>query len=224
MSEIGLAFSGPFKDPDWSVKFIIGALVVLLCLTGLGIFVLAGYYIQLTQRVMRNERYPLPSWSDLGVKLVVGVKYVVVLILYALPIILLALPLMILFAFAAVDQGSASTAVAASIYMFAFSLVAVPYGVFLSFLAPIIAYRFAAREKIADALNVGAVFKAFKTHWESTVIVALIILGIQSFSWLGILGFIVGVLFTIFYVYLVSAYLHGLLYCEHVKKGGEALV
>ena len=126
MNDIGTAFSAPFKDPEWGTKFILGALVVLLCVTGLGIFVLAGYFVELTQRVMRKEQYPLPAWTDLGVKFVVGVKYAVVWFLYALPVVLLALPIVMLMALTAMNESSASMAIVASIYLFAFALLVVP--------------------------------------------------------------------------------------------------
>ncbi len=224
MNDIGTAFSAPFKDPDWGVKFVIGALVVLLCVTGLGFFVLAGYFVELTQRVMRKEQYPLPAWTDLGVKFIMGVKYFVVWVLYLLPVVLLSLPLVVLIALAALNETSAATAVVASIYLFAFALLAAPYGVLLSLLSPIIAFRFAAHGKISEALDLRAILRAFKLNWESTVVVALLAVGIHSLGAIGIIGVVVGVLFTLFYVYLVSAYLYGLLYCDYQKKGGEVLV
>ncbi len=224
MNDIGLAFSTPFRDQDWGAKFVIGALVVLLCLTGLGFFVLGGYFVELTQRVMRKEQVPLPAWTDLGVKLIVGVKYAVVWFLYALPVILLALPMAIVMGLAAMNEGSTSVAFIASVYMFGFALLVVPYSVMLTLLSPIIAFRFAARGKISDALDLSAIFKTFKGNWESTLVVALLAVGIQSLGALGIIGLFVGVLFTLFYVYMVSAYLYGLLYCDTVKKGGEALL
>ena len=224
MNDIGLAFSAPFKDPHWGQKFVLGALVVLLCLTGLGFFVLAGYYVELTQRVMRKEPSPLPAWNDLGVKLIVGVKYAVVVFLYALPLILLAIPMIVIMALAAVNEQSTSVAFAASIYVFAFALIAFPYGILLSLLTPIIAFRFAARGRISDALDIGAIFRTFKRDWEGTLVVALLAVGVQTLGSLGLLGLVVGVLVTLFYVYLVSAFLHGLLYLDYVQKGGEVLV
>lgn len=224
MSDIGLAFSAPFKDPDWGMKFTIGALIVLLCITGLGIFVLAGYFVQLTQRVMRQEQHPLPAWTDLGVKLIIGVKYAVVWILYALPVILLAIPIAILTALVAVQEPTASMAIFTSMYFVVFALIVVVYSVLVSLLTPIIAFRFAAREKISDALDLVAIFRSFKANWEGTVVVALLAVVVQALGAFGLIGLIVGVLFTMFYVYMVSAYLYGLLYCDYRKKGGEALV
>jgi Protein of unknown function (DUF4013) len=86
MNNLGKAFSFPFKDPDWVMKFVLGALFMLLSIFVVGIFIVEGYLVQITQRVMRNEENPLPDWDDIGVKLVVGFKYFVVHLVYAIPI------------------------------------------------------------------------------------------------------------------------------------------
>ncbi len=218
MHDIGKAFSEPFKDPAWPAKFLIGGVIVLSCLTGLGFFVLAGYYIELTQRVMRKERYPMPAWSDLGVKFVTGFKYVVVVVLYALPAILLAVPMMALVLLASMSDPGSAPGVFASVYMFAYALLAIPYGILLFLLTPIIAYKFAERERMADALDIAGVFKAFTRNWDSTLVVALIAAGVQSLCGVGVLALLVGVLFTLFYAYLVTAFLHGLLCLDHQKR------
>jgi hypothetical protein len=224
MSDIGLAFSVPFKDPAWGKKFFIGALIVLLCVTGLGLFVLAGYCVELTQRVMRREQLPLPEWSDLGVKLILGAKYAAVQILYVLPLVILAVPMGALMTLATVSDQSGSLAVITSIYGFGFALFAVPYGVLLSLFMPIIAFRFAARERIGDALQIGAIVRTFKRNWEGTLVVAVLTIGVQTLAMIGVFALVVGVLVTLFYVYVVSSFLYGLLYVDCLKKGGERLV
>jgi hypothetical protein len=223
MKDIGTAFSTPFKDPEWVGKFTIGALVTLLCITGLGIFVLAGYFIELTARVMRREQYPLPEWKDLGIKFVVGFKYVLVLLAYLLPLILLALPLAALAILAALSNSGGIFGLILSVYLFGFVLIAVPYGIFLSLLTPIIAYRFAEHGRMSDALDVGGIFRTFTKNWESTVVVTLLVAGVQSLAGIGVLLFIVGILFTLFYGYAVSAFLHGLLYLHNTETEQKGL-
>ena len=219
--DIGSAFSAPFKDPDWGRKFLIGGLMVFACLFGFGFFVLAGYYIELTRRVMKREEYPLPEWKDLGVKFIVGFKYVVTILTYVLPVILLAIPLVVLIAISVTNDPDGAPSLLASIYLFAYVLLVIPYGLALTLVQPIIAYKFAERESIADALDVAQVFRLFKTNWESTLVVAILVIGVDSLAGIGILAIIIGVLFTIFYVYMVSAFLHGQLYLQHSR--GEVL-
>ncbi len=224
MKELGKAFKFVFQDPNWVSKCIIAALFMLLCLIGLGIPVLVGYYIQLTQRVMRREQYPLPEWSDIGVKFIIGFKFIVALFVYVLPIILLYIPFIVVIAVASMhgEDSSELGSLIAVIYMFGFVLIILPYGLLLTLCMPIISYRFALRESIGDALDVGAVLHDFRLNWANTTVVALLVVGLESFSGLGIFLLFIGIFFTLFYTYAVSAYLNGALYLERTPEPGAA--
>ena len=108
----------------------------------------------------------------------------------------------------------------AGMYAFAIMFIVIPYALFLSILLPIIMARFARNERIADALDVGGIVKEFRRNWQNTVIVALIAVGIQSFAAVGVILLVVGVLLTIFYTYLVSAYMFGALALEVSQQEG----
>jgi hypothetical protein len=214
MKDIGKAFSLPFKDPSWASKFIIAALFMLLCLLGIGIPVIVGYLIQVTQRVIRHEEPALPEWSDIGVKFVLGFKYCVVYVIYLIPVFLLLIPVIGLAVATSATDAPEMVGVLSIIYIFGFTLLVIPYSLLLTAIFPIVAYRFALREKISDAIDLGRIFKDFRLNWQNTAVVALIAIGIQSFAFIGILFFFIGVFFTVFYVYLVSAAMHGLLYLD----------
>lgn len=219
MKDIGKAFGAPFKDPAWFSKFVIAAMFLLLCLIGIGIPIIVGYLIQVTQRVMRREEPVLPPWSDIGIKFVIGFKFCVVYLVYFIPIIILILPVLVIGVASEMSDAQEMVAVVSVVYMFAFTLLIIPYSLILTALGPIIAYRYARREKMGDAWDIAQVFRDFKSNWQNTLVVALIVVGIQSFAALGFIFFVVGIFFTIFYAYLVSAYLHGLLYLELPESG-----
>ncbi len=221
MKDLGKAFSFPFKDPDWVTKFLIAALFMLLCLIGIGIFVLAGYFIQVTQRAMRRDQNLMPGWSDIGIKFVVGFKFAVVYLLYLLPVFLLLAPVWVLAILSAASDQPEVAGIVAMVYVFGAILLIAPYSLALAMLMPIIAYRFAEHERIGEALDVGTVLSHFKKNWQNTVIVALIVIGLESFAALGLIAFFVGIFFTLFYSYLVSAYLHGALYLTVSQDGGQ---
>lgn len=221
MKDIGKAFSLPFKDPSWASKFVIAALFMLLCLLGVGIPVIVGYLIQVTQRVIRREEPPLPEWSDIGVKFVLGFKYCVVYLIYLIPVFLLVIPVIGLAVATSATDAPEMVGVLSIIYIFGFTLLVIPYSLLLTAIFPIVAYRFALREKISDAIDLGKIFKDFRVNWQNTAVVALIAIGIQSFAFIGILFFLIGVFFTVFYVYLVSAAMHGILYLELPPERSE---
>ena len=214
MKDIGKAFSLPFKDPSWASKFLIAGLFMLLCILGIGFPIIVGYLIQVTQRVIRREEPPLPEWNDIGVKFVLGFKYCIVYLIYMIPVFLLVIPVIGLAVATSTSDAPDMVGVLTVIYMFGFTLLVVPYALFLTALFPIVAYRFALREKISDAIDIGQIFRDFRGNWQNTVVVALVAVGIQSFAFIGILFVLIGVFFTVFYVYLVSAAMHGLLYLE----------
>ena len=214
MKELGKAFGAPFKDPAWVSKFLLAAFFLFLCIFVIGIPIVVGYNIKVTQRVMRREEPALPSWSDVGVMFVTGFKYCVVYLLYLLPVFLLIIPIIGVAILGAVSDNPDAVGVFVTVYMFAFTLLIIPYSLILTALQPIIAYRYAERERMSDALDLGRIFRDFRLNWQNTLIVALIAVGIQSFAFIGIIFLIIGVVFSIFYAYLVSAYMHGLLYLE----------
>jgi hypothetical protein len=223
MNDLGKAFSFPFKDPAWFSKSVIAVVFMFLCIFVVGFFVLAGYFVQVTQKVMRREPNPLPDWTDIGVKFVVGFKLAVVYLVYLLPIILLYVPFAVLAVVGAISGNDELSGIFAGIYMLGLVfLVIIPYSLAFAMLTPIIAYRFAANERIGEALDIGEIFRIFKKNWQSTVIVALVQIGVESFAGIGIIAFFIGIFFTIFYLYLVSAYLHGALYLEHSAAGATA--
>ena len=94
----------------------------------------------------------------------------------------------------------------------------IPYGLAISLFAPIIAYRFAERERISDALNIVAIFREFKGNWQNALVVAMITMGIQSIASIGLFLLLIGIFFTIFYSYVVSSYLSGVLYLSKETK------
>lgn len=212
MKDLGKAFSYMFEDPQWVLKVIIAALFILLSIFGLGVFVLFGYFIELTQRVIRREQYPLPEWKDVGVKFVLGFKYFVVLLVYALPVIFLSIPLIVLTAITAISNAAQAVNAFTAVYTFGFVLLLIPYILLFILLTPIITYRFALREKVSDGLDVGGILGEFGRNWQNTLVVALITVGLETFAGIGIFAFLVGIFFTLFYAYVVAGYMYGALY------------
>ena len=218
MRDFGKAFSFAFKDPQWFGKFALAALWMLLALVGIGIVMIAGYLMQLTQRVIKGEQPELPRWDNLGEKFVLGLKYCIVYIVYLLPVLILMLPVIPLAVTGGGQDASDVVGVMMVIYLFGVILIMIPYSLAVSALIPIITYRLAIRERMSDALDIGAVFRDFRNNWQNTIIVALVAVGLQSFAGIGLLFFGVGIFFTLFYSYIVSAYLCAVLYRNRIPE------
>jgi hypothetical protein len=218
MKDLGKAFTFFFQDPSWITKTLIAAGFMLLSLLGIGIPVLVGYCIQLTQRVMKREQYPLPAWTDVGVQFVTGIKYCVAIFVYLLPIVLLYIPFIVLLIAGSFAPDSEALGLATTLYMFPFMIFIIAYSVLLAAASPIIMYLFAERERIGDALDIARIFREFKRNWQNALVVALLTTAIESFAFIGIIFFLVGVFLTVFYAYAVSSYLAGLLYLERPQQ------
>ena len=221
MIDLNRTLSFPFREPDWFPKFLIGALFMILSLFGLGIPVIAGYLVQTTQRVMRREHTVLPEWTDVGVMFVVGFKWCVVYVVYLLPVFVAMLPFLFLTMLGVFleDNGALDLLATASLLVI-LSLFLIPYSILVTLLLPIVTLEFAKRERISDALNVGNVLRIFRAHWRDALVIALIGVAVSALAALGFLLFLVGILFTTFYAYLVMAHLAGQLY--HADTQGEA--
>ncbi len=217
MKYIGEAFAYPFRDPDWISKFLVGGLMVLLSVVLIGVFFLLGYSVRITQRVMRREPNALPDWSDLGGLFVLGFKYAILYLVYALPIIAIVLLIVFFGILVAATNGDEAAVSAMFVFYVMLFIVIVPYAIALTILTPVITVRFAQREQIRDGLALGEIFRFFKKNWANTLIVALLLVGLESLEGIGILVFIIGFLFTTFYSSLVSYHLMGQLNLESIE-------
>jgi hypothetical protein len=209
MMNIGESFKFVFRDPNWFLKLFLGGVFTLLSVVVIGIPVIYGYRIELLKRVQRGDDNPLPEWKDVGVFFITGLKYLVTQIVYFLPILILIVPflgIMILF----LAQGTSPDELIGATPVLTFSMLGIGvYSLFILLITPVIAIQFSARERIADGLNVGIVIRQFRQHWQEVLIVVVLGIALDILAVVGILVFVVGILFTSFYVKLVQFHLYG---------------
>jgi hypothetical protein len=209
MKDIGESFRFVFRDPNWFLKLFLGGVFTLLSVLLIGIPVIYGYRIELLKRVHRNEEYPLPEWKDVGILFITGLKYIVTQIIYFLPAMILILPFLgIMIYFLAL--GTAPDELIGTPPLLALSLLGIAvYSIFILLITPVIAIQFSSRERITDGLNVGMVMRIFKQHWQDVLIVVVLGLALDLVAFIGIFAFIVGIIFTTFYVKIVQFHLYG---------------
>jgi len=209
MKHPGEAFTFMFKDPNWGAKILIGGLFVVLSMFLIGVPVLYGYCIELQQRVRRGEQYPLPEWKDVGVKFLLGFKYIVTLLIYYLPLVIVAVPLVIFSVLAAASGSEMGQAFGGATVMILVLFFILPFSLLLALLTPVISIRFAERERIGDGVDLGEVFRMFRVHWQDSLVAILLSIVAGLLASFGLLLLIVGVLFTSFYALLVRHHLFG---------------
>lgn len=95
--DIGTSITYVFQDKNWLMKVVIGAAILLVsipltpALVGfIGIAVVLGYGLDVLRNVRRGVTQPLPEWRDRwSFWLVLGLKYLLVLLIWSLPALLL---------------------------------------------------------------------------------------------------------------------------------------
>jgi len=211
------AFIFPFRDTQWIQKFLMGALFTLLSIFILPIPVLYGYLIELLQRVRDNDPVPLPEWKDPGIKFLVGLKYIVIFLIYYLPLILITI-LFISFGLLLSLTGSEANTPLETMTLIALLISFVlPYSLLLYIATPLITIEFANRERIPDGLRLGRILRNFSIFWKDVLIVGIVAFALEIAAGIGFILFIVGILFTSFYVSLITFHLYGQI-CRNVKS------
>lgn len=202
--DIGKAFSYVFEDEKWITKILIGGLFVLLSPLLVGIPFLLGYMVETVRNVMMDEPRPLPEWTDLGDKFVKGLILTAIAILYNLPIILLACLLGIVAATAG-DRGANAVRTGTLCVQCLASL----WGLLFSVVFPAAVIRYAESGEFTSAFRFGEVFGLITANFGDYIVAILLGWVAGLIAGFGTILCLVGVLFTTFWGYLVTAHLWG---------------
>lgn len=213
--DFGKAFTFVFEDEDWIKKIALGGLLSLIPV--IGIFLVIGYGLEVTKRVIKGDAEVLPDWSDFGGYLTKGFLVFLIVFVYMLPVILIQICTFIPFLFD--KPNDTLTAI--------FTIVTICFG-FFTFLYSLAAYlvlpaavgRYAATGELGEAFKLGAIFGMVKDNLGTYGMVLLggIIAGLVAS--LGSIACVIGVLFTMVYSMAVNGHLWGQAY--NVSEGGPA--
>lgn len=207
--DIGKAFSFIFEDQEWITKIAIAALVMFIPIIGL--FVVLGWQLEVTRRVILNEERPLPSWNDWGGYLSRGFMGFVIAFVYMLPLIVFSgcfqaiiIPLS--------DQGNRAMALAVGGMSLVFSCTAFIYGIAAGVVLPAALGRFADTGQIGDAFNFGMVFGLLRAAPGAFAMVFIGSLLSGLVSSLGLIACFIGIFFTAALAATVNGHLYGQAY------------
>lgn len=215
--DIGKAFTYVFEDPNWIMKVLIGGIVLLIPIVNFAVF---GYMLTTLKNVADGQPNPLPEWSDFGAHFMKGLYAVVGALVYLLPGIIVICCAQLLTIGVSTVAGAAggrdAGGAAASLVGFlglCLSCIAYLY----IFVAALTLY--APMTRFAMSANQLSLFWDFRGNLAfiqrnlTNYIIALLIAFVASFvAEFGIILCIVGVLFTLFWAYLVAAHVFGQLW------------
>ncbi len=212
--DIGKSFTYVFEDPNWIMKVLIGGIVLLIPIVNFAVF---GYMLTTLKNVADGQPNPLPEWSDFGAHFMKGLYAFVGALVYLLPgiiVICCAQLLTIGVGSVAGAAGGRDTggALASAVGFLGLCLSCIAY--LYIFLAALTLY--APMTRFAMSANQLSLFWDFRGNLAfiqrnlTNYIIALLISFVASFvAEFGIILCIVGVLFTLFWGYMVWAHVFG---------------
>jgi hypothetical protein len=208
--DFGKAFTFVFEDEDWIKKIGIGGLLVLIPIIGL--FVVMGWGLEVTKRIIRGDAEVLPDWSDFGGYLTRGFLMFLVAFVFTLPVTIVNIcTTSVPFLFENGDETMASIAAVVSICFGCFSFL---YSLAAYLVLPAAYGRYAATDELGEAFKLGEIFKMVRDNFGTYALVLLGGIVASLVASIGTIACVIGVLFTIVYSLAVNGHLWGQAYKE----------
>ncbi len=204
--DIGSSFTYMFEDEDWIKKILIGGIVAIIPIVNFAAF---GYLVQVIRNVRDGQALPLPEWDQFGEYFKNGLFLALIYIIYLIPIFILSCLQSVIPA-ALAQGGSNDAANAMSVVMICFSCLMGVWGLLVGILFPAILVRFAEVGTFGSGFQFGELLAIIKVNIGSYIVVLLLMWVAQGIiAPLGVILCVVGVIFTMFWSYLMSGNLVG---------------
>jgi len=195
--EVGRAVSFIFQDPRWITKVLICGVLFLIPI--IGWLLIGGYTLRLIHNVIIGDAQPLPDWNNWGGDLAGGLKAFVVYFLWGIPLWIVQ----------GIDRSTDS-----ALFALVSFVISVIWGA-----VTISAISDLARDgNIADALNLRPLNRVFSNLGVYLVFV-LATFVFYLVAMVGLIGFIIGVIFTLAIALMASSHLGGQAYRQAEGQG-----
>jgi hypothetical protein len=198
-------FAFTFEDPEWIPKVLLGGLFTLASFLLIGAPFVYGYIAQLVRNVVDGVANPLPAWEDLGEYFVEGLRLFAVVLVYAIPVLaafgVLMVPTVLMSTADNDVVRNAGGAFATCMWCLIFPLsLAIAVWVPAALLRTVVTRRFGAAFEFAA---IAAFIRGNVGNYLLAYVVWLIARFIAPF---GFVLLCVGIVFTMFWSFLVAGY------------------
>ena len=206
--EIGSAFSYMFQDENWIKKILIGGIVALIPIVN---FAALGYLVQVIRNVRDGQALPLPEWDQFGAYFKSGLMLALIYLVYLIPVFIVScLQSVIPMAMEGLGSQGEDITAALGIVTACLSCVSGLWGLLVGILFPAILVRYAEVGTFGCGFQFGDIIAIIKANIGSYIIVLLLTWVAQGIiAPLGLILCVVGVIFTMFWAYLVTGNLVG---------------
>ncbi|MCS7285548.1 MAG: DUF4013 domain-containing protein [Anaerolineae bacterium] len=203
--DIGKAFSYVFEDKNWLVKLLIGGVLLLIPIVN---FISIGYALRTLRNVAEGEEKPLPEWDNWGDYFTKGLMVFLATLLYLLPFYILLGIGGALVGIAGAREEGALASIAALCGSLAYCLTSV-YGLAFSLWLPGALTFYLFKGNFGSMFSFSEIFRYISAN-IGNYLIAWIISVVASFvASFGVILCVIGVIFTLFWAYLVWAHLFG---------------
>ena len=212
-------FTYVFDDPDWVTKIGIGGLFYLAGFFIVGWFFIFGYVARTARNVIAGHARPLPEWDNLGEFFNEGLRLFGVMLVYVLPIVALAVSIMIPASILSEVDNDAIAGIG-SVVAGCFPCLFVPLVLLIMFFMPASLLFAAVEQRFGAAFEFGRIWPFIKANIGNYLLAYVVYLVARTVGGFGVLLFCIGVIFTAFWAFLISAHGFGQAYrLATIKKG-----
>ncbi len=203
--DIGRAFAYMFDDESWIMKIVIGGILMFIPIVN---FMVLGYMLEALKRTADGMEVPMPEWDDFGGKFIKGLVLLVIGLVYMIPIWVVACLVGGLAGLGGAAESDALLNMASLLNACASCLYLI-WMIVVWLVMPAAYIRYAVTGEFMSAFQFGELFSFISSNLAN-YIVAIILMAVAMFvAYFGMIACFVGVLFTMFWAYLVIAHLLG---------------
>lgn len=203
--DFGKPFSYVFDDPEWVQKILIGGLFYLAGIFIVGWFFVLGYVAQTTRNIIAGMPRPLPQWEDLGNFFNEGLRLFAVILVYILPLIMLAVFIMVP---ASIMSGLDNDAAQffGSIISGCVTCLFVPLTLAVTFFLPASLLFAAVDQRFSAAFEFRRIWPFIKQNIGNYLLAVVVYLVARFIGGFGIMLLCIGIIFTAFWSFLITAH------------------
>lgn len=199
-------FAFAFDDPNWVNKFLMGGLFVFLSMFLIGLPFVLGYMARLARNVIAGVQHPLPEWDDLGGYFGEGLRLFAIGFVYVLPIFVIVGVVIVPVIFLQhLDPDRIQQAMGEGMVGCVWCLIA-PFSLALTAWMPGALLMAAVDQNFGAAFDFGRIAGFIRENAANYVLAFVVWLIARFAAGLGILLFCIGVVFTIYWSYIVGTY------------------
>lgn len=221
--DVGKSFTFMFEDPNWIAKLAIGGGIILLGVLFSWLVIPAiaataivvGYALIVTRNVYDGNPTPLPEWSNIGDMFVKGITALVGVLIWSIPLIVLSCCIWLVAAATGgagttTDTGSAqSMSALGGLLVSCLSCLVAIVGILIALFVYAPLTNFALTNQISTFWDFQGNWRFIQNNMGNYLIAFLLALVANFIAGFGIIACFIGVFFTTFWGYLVSAHLFG---------------